>query len=322
MMYAASDIVNSTRTAHLSGMQKSHGHLLKHFSGHLELDDFKYFRDWDRLIDIEADATNHVVTTSWLTPSCEGESLSGATVTSLVLDLNDRREQNMGAKPTKLVIARRSKDSPFKTLFTSLHVECGNHVVISTDNTSLCEVSLNGHPSRRRQMHIARGFVDLVEDHRIVIRLSVQEYDQIALYVRKNGDISSIDKIKFRLDKDDISTGIGTLRQNLINLFTTDITPFGNGESDPRLTQGTLVRNRFSWLRDVVVRLRSPSFGTIDPSTIFTRPSVSVISVPGCSLERLQSEFQHLNVDQQSAIASVFNAKDYSLIQGMPGTGK
>ena len=322
MMYAASDIVNSTRTAHLSGMQKSHGHLLKHFSGHLELDDFKYFRDWDRLIDIEADATNHVVTTSWLTPSCEGESLSGATVTSLVLDLNDRREQNMGAKPTKLVIARRSKDSPLKTLFTSLHVECGNHVVISTDNTSLCEVSLNGHPSRRRQMHIARGFVDLVEEHRIVIRLSVQEYDQIALYVRKNGDISSIDKIKFRLDKDDISTGIGTLRQNLINLFTTDITPFGNSESDPRLTQGTLVRNRFSWLRDVVVRLRSPSFGTIDPSTIFTRPSVSVISVPGCSLERLQSEFQHLNVDQQSAIASVFNAKDYSLIQGMPGTGK
>ena len=322
MMYAASDAVNPTRTVPLSGMQKSHGHLLKHFSGHLELGDFQYFRDWDRLIDIEAAATNRVITTSWLTPSCEGELLSGATVTSLVLDLNDRGEQSKEAKPTKLVIARRSKDSPLNTLFTSLHVECGNHVVLSTDNTSLCEVNLNDHPSRRRQMQIARGFVDLVEEHRIVIRFSVQEYDQIALHVRKIKDFSSIDEIKFRLDKDDISTGIGTLRQNLINFFTTDITPFGKAESDPRLTQGILVRNRYSWLRDVVVRLRVPSFGTIDPSALFTRPLVSVASVPGCSLERLQLEFQSLNVDQQNAIASVFNAKDYSLIQGMPGTGK
>ena len=326
MMYYASDANNAPQHAPSRGVYRSHGQLLNHFTGHLEPDDLNYFRDWDRLMDLEADATIRLTTSSWLMDSMDGEAESGTTVSSLILELGAIGEQSgTEDKQTVNIVARRSKDSPLATHFTSMNIESGNHVIVSTDTTSLCEpekVNSNGHRSRRKQMQIARGYIDSIKEDQIVIRFSVQEYSQIALYARKTGTAVSMEEIKFRLDKDDVSTGIGTLRQNLINLFTTDITPFGSKESDPRLTQGTLVRNRFSWLRDVVVRLRTPFFGDLPQSAMFMRPSGNAVSVPGCSLEHLRSEFWQLNDDQKRAVEKVFQAKDFSLIQGMPGTGK
>ena len=327
MMYLASDTNNAKHVVPSNNLQKSHGQLLNHFTGHLKPDDLNYFRDWDRLIDLEADATTHSTTISWLIPSPECEAELGTTVSSLVLDLSNPHEQASIENNNDVdVNARRSKESPLVADFTSLNIEPGNHVILSTDATSLSEqrdkVIVKGIQSPRRQMQIARGSLATVEKDRIVIRFSVQEYSQITLYVSNLGRIRNIEHITFRLDKDEVSTGVGTLRQNLINLFTTDITPFGSKESDPRLTQGTLVRNRFSWLRDVVVRLRSPVFGDLPRNKMFARPTGVFETLPGCSLELLRLDFEKLNDDQQRAVEKVFNANDYSLIQGMPGTGK
>jgi DNA replication ATP-dependent helicase Dna2 len=45
-------------------------------------------------------------------------------------------------------------------------------------------------------------------------------------------------------------------------------------------------------------------------------------SWPGCDLMDLFMEYADLNDDQQKAVETVLTANDYSMIQGLPGTGK
>jgi DNA replication ATP-dependent helicase Dna2 len=84
----------------------------------------------------------------------------------------------------------------------------------------------------------------------------------------------------FRIDKDELSGGMGRIRDNLAQLF------YADGDS-----------RRLS----LVVDLRPPVFG----------------SVPA-----LPPSTSHLNPNQLSALSKVLSAEDYSLILGMPGTGK
>lgn len=44
--------------------------------------------------------------------------------------------------------------------------------------------------------------------------------------------------------------------------------------------------------------------------------------IKGCDLENLAFDFTELNTDQQRAVERVISAKDYALLQGLPGTGK
>lgn len=46
------------------------------------------------------------------------------------------------------------------------------------------------------------------------------------------------------------------------------------------------------------------------------------LDVPGCDLARLKRDFSKLNSDQQGAVMKSISAEDFSIIQGLPGTGK
>ena len=93
--------------------------------------------------------------------------------------------------------------------------------------------------------------------------------------------------VLYRLDKDEFSNGMATVRNNLIRI----------------MQQGTFGA---SALRSLIIEDRPPRFAPTIKSS-FLATSVSQTT---------------LNVDQRAAVKKVLSAKDYALVLGMPGTGK
>lgn len=90
--------------------------------------------------------------------------------------------------------------------------------------------------------------------------------------------------IRYRLDQDEFSNGMATVRNNLVQMMANDV------PAAPRI-------------RSLIVDLAAPRFKTA--------PTQYTISDQGS-----------LNVDQKRAIEKVMSAQDYALVLGMPGTGK
>jgi DNA replication ATP-dependent helicase Dna2 len=90
--------------------------------------------------------------------------------------------------------------------------------------------------------------------------------------------------VRYRLDQDEFSNGMSTVRNNLVQMMANDV---------PQAAR----------VRQLIVDLDSPRFKTV--STQYTL-----------------TENDSLNVDQKKAIEKVMSAQDYALVLGMPGTGK
>ncbi|EHK49853.1 hypothetical protein TRIATDRAFT_234113 [Trichoderma atroviride IMI 206040] len=90
--------------------------------------------------------------------------------------------------------------------------------------------------------------------------------------------------IRYRLDQDEFSNGMATVRNNLIQMMANDVP--------------AAVR-----IRELIVDLEPPRFKSV--ATQYT-----------------VTDGESLNVDQQRAIEKVMSAQDYALVLGMPGTGK
>ena len=150
-------------------------------------------------------------------------------------------------------------------------------------------------------MHIVRGVVHKTTDTHLQVLASREDLTRMVNIVKE----SASEKILFRLDKDDTATGIGTLRQNLVNLFTGDFkSPDGPGSQ----TEQT----RLSWLRDVLIRMRKPVFDKALVKSMFTpSPGTRVTAVPGCDLMDLCFEFSTLNPDQRAAAEQVWQYATY-----------
>ncbi|QUC21413.1 uncharacterized protein UV8b_05656 [Ustilaginoidea virens] len=90
--------------------------------------------------------------------------------------------------------------------------------------------------------------------------------------------------IRFRLDQDEFSNGMATVRNNLIQMMANDVA------TAPQL-------------RRLVIDLAPPRFKT-------------------ASTQYAVAGGESLNIDQVRAIEKVMSTRDYSLVLGMPGTGK
>lgn len=90
--------------------------------------------------------------------------------------------------------------------------------------------------------------------------------------------------IRYRLDQDEFSNGMATVRNNLVQIMANHL---------PEARH----------IRELIVDLAPPRFKST--STQYTI-----------------SDQASLNVDQKRAIEKVMSAKDYALVLGMPGTGK
>ena len=344
MMYAASD------TANAPAIQRTHGKLMNHYTGHLGQVEMEYFLDWDRMVDLESRAGRHDIAKAWLKSSQERERMTGKTFSDLVfatsVQFGQESTPSAEACPSntdgdKMILRfDRAPGSSMTTPLNSLKIENKSHVVLSTDGVSLrpCERH-GGAKVFRHQMNVFRGIVEKVSDTNISILASrndlLQVQDLISLWQessssRINGDGSAL---RFRLDKDDIATGTGTLRQNLIKLFTADVPTFkqkrkqdggnnGNGPNDKGDVDSRLQR-RMPWLRRAVIQMDSPQFDNTTNNSMFDPTCFKgAPTVKGCQFDQLSAQYSSLNVDQKHAVDKVVSAKDYAIIQGLPGTGK
>ncbi|EFX01003.1 DNA replication helicase [Grosmannia clavigera kw1407] len=97
---------------------------------------------------------------------------------------------------------------------------------------------------------------------------------------------------RYRLDKDEFSNGMATVRNNLVQIMA-----------------GPKAGDAAEAIRRLVVDLEAPRF------------RAEVKTENRSETEDSGSDGQ-LNVDQRQAIAKVMRAQDYALVLGMPGTGK
>eukprot|EP00977_Amphora_coffeiformis_P004632 scaffold1000_cov166-Amphora_coffeaeformis.AAC.22 len=283
-------------------------HLLKRYTEHLTSDELDYFVTWDRLIDYEASAMVRPVAMKWLQSSAEQEAATGRTVSALVIKNTERIADSMNSKGKfMLVTLERLPSSVQQTSLCSLGLGDGCHAIISVDDATAGTLKR----SRRPRMQLARGIVHQSTEDELVLRVSESDVERIRRNVTGTKDDETT---TFRLDRDEVATGLGTLRRNVVDFIT--------GDKSEDVLESPMSR-RLPKLRETILRLREPVYcATMDYKMFDVPKSKSVPNVPGLDLFEMAIEFTDMNTDQRRAIEKAMKAKDYTLIQGLPGTGK
>lgn len=130
---------------------------------------------------------------------------------------------------------------------------------------------------------LARGFIIELAPDSVVLGVD-HELDEEMIQDRLRGRRERfMDRVIFRIDKDELFGGMARIRDNLAQLFY-------SGVDSRRL--------------ELVVDLAKPRF--LEDSLV----------------AHTASTLYHLNKDQRLAVRTVLRAEDYALILGMPGTGK
>lgn len=302
---------------------------LERFTGLLDESDFSYFRTWDRLLDLEEIASKQSISEAWLEESTKREISTGQCISSLVYDEQQSHIEGGLRNPNSpaIICLKRAPDSLLHTPLCNLKIETGCFLTISTDTTTLDACNFKpgsylrpNNGSRiirpfRFQMHVFRGVLVRADKNHIFVRASQDELGRVLSIISRYRDsASSSEDLKWRADKDDLSCGIGTLRQNLVNLLTKDREQIDKQKKDQDLRR-LIMEKRLGRLRNFVIRLNPPTFSEDLKAQMFN-PKTEIPTLPGCDFMDLLMEFVELNVDQRAAVEKTMSTNDYTLIQG------
>ncbi|KAF7950665.1 uncharacterized protein EAE97_002217 [Botrytis byssoidea] len=276
-------------TGETSGMKEKFDEVVKHLTPRHK----EFFLKWDDLLTKEEKDSLKFRRELWTMLSSEREKL-GRCFSNVIIEEGSAYEDQNNEKINRYrytMIKPKNTAAPGFSFMDS-QIIVGEPIVISDEK---------GH------FALAKGYVTNVRKNRITVavdrrlhnaRIRQPGFDEInnqvfasIMEVAAEGSTpaNSIGKIKedpilYRLDKDEFSNGLATVRNNLIQIMTEG--PFGSRE-----------------IRSLVVDLKPPRFKP--HSTQYTLKDRSCI-----------------NVDQRRAIEKVMSAQDYALVLGMPGTGK
>ncbi|EJT99626.1 Dna2-domain-containing protein [Dacryopinax primogenitus] len=236
-------------------------------TSHISSRQATFFRTWERLVSLEENDMNRFRAELWTMTAQARESAGRCFADMVVIPLREEDKRFLeGDRKIHTHTARFVKRATItqrgETLLNG-HISVGDPVVVSADPGLLA---------------LARGFVLSLSPDAVVLGLD-HAVDEEAL---KELPIKDVADLVWRIDKDELSTGISRLRDNLAQLF------YASGDERRR---------------SLVVDLDPPTFASnpaFDPSELSSA----------------------LNAPQRTAIAKVAAAKDYALILGMPGTGK
>lgn len=203
-------------------------------------------------------------------------------------------------KPVKLESSDPRKIRSFSYRFTKRDFQLP---VLQKSGLHASDSLLNGHMSvgdaiivsvEPDLMGIAKGYITGLTPEEVTIgtdhKLDPQDIGERARS-KLGGNALFDDVVEFRIDKDEMFTGMAKMRYNLSCLFYV--------EGDARRLE-------------LVVDLRPPVFNKQYDELLESpqyAPTLREISNP-------------LNSSQRLAMERVLNAEDYALILGMPGTGK
>lgn len=252
-----------------------------------------FFVKWDILLTKEEAETMRHRRELWTMLSHEREKL-GRCFAHVVIEPGSGVEQIGASKINRFeyTLVKHSAVSGFS--FTESQISAGEAIVISDEK---------GH------FALAKGYVTNVRRKRITVSVDRRLHNAWVrgpnFDIETNQDFQGIMQVPdddaatamaqtqgerqpvvYRLDKDEFSNGMATVRNNLVALM--DDNAF-----------------RSSDLRSLIIDNRAPVFGNT-PSTIPFPASNSL----------------YMNADQEAAVAKVMAAQDYALVLGMPGTGK
>ncbi|MCJ1461687.1 Tripartite DNA replication factor [Pseudocyphellaria aurata] len=273
-----------------SGMRETFNNVTKH----LKPDHQKFFQKWDDLITKEEKVVMKLRRELWTMQSEEREKV-GRCFSNVIIDPEFQYEQPDGPKMSRFMYAFKKQNLAATFSFAESQITAGEPIVISDEK---------GH------FALASGFVARVQKHSIHLtvdrRLHNARVRQTDFDADRNQAFTGImevvedgvgrstfipadpqESVLYRIDKDEFSNGMATVRNNLIQLMDRDA--FGAQA-----------------LRRLIVEGVAPTFTPTSTQHIHAN-SASQAS---------------LNVDQERAIEKVMTAKDYALVLGMPGTGK
>jgi DNA replication ATP-dependent helicase Dna2 len=262
--------------------------------GHLTSTHLAYFKKWMRLVDIESADLLRFDKVAWAIPGPEREIKHRKCLSSL--QLVEAKVGSQGRQEHVYTFQRHPASNARYQLSTQsllAHVDfnSGDKVSISTENGHF------GLVSSAVIRKISAEVIEIVTDTKIKVPHCVD-----------------LTVVVFRLDDTVYKTGLELAKQNLLSLF---VGKAGAGASHavygtiaPSDNLGDVKR------RSLIVDLAEPTFRD---STSFKFIGTQV---KGCSQLDVEKQFNTLNEDQKAAVMKVFNAQDYCLLQGMPGTGK
>ncbi|KAL2133720.1 hypothetical protein VTI74DRAFT_1846 [Chaetomium olivicolor] len=270
-----------------SGLNEKFDELVEHLTPtHQE-----FFLKWEELLTKEEKESQKLRRELWTMLSTEREKL-GRCFANVIIEEGSASEDKHSAKINRFTYTFiKEKPVPgFSFLDSQLTV--GEPIVVSDEQ---------GH------FALALGYVTAVKKQRISVavdrrlhnaRIRQPGFDEINNQVfasimevapegarpeQSQGKIKQA-PIRYRLDKDEFSNGMATVRNNLVQVMANG--PTGSAE-----------------IRRLVVDLDPPKF----------KATPTQYTIPGKD---------SLNVDQKAAVEKVMSARDYALVLGMPGTGK
>jgi CRISPR/Cas system-associated exonuclease Cas4 (RecB family) len=239
-----------------------------------------FFRHWWKLLDEEEVDINYIRKDIWSQPA-DIRELSGRCLANMVLNLN-ACQIDPEMSQWKYNFVRALDQRPLLS-----NISVGDPVVVS---------SMEGH------INLAMGFVVHMTSTDMMLSLTeplrnppqtgpgfeALNNQTFNSFIRVRSDVHQYytkNNIQYRIDKDDMSTGMSMLRNNLVMLTAK--------------SEENEFRNRR--LRELIIDLKKPDYHTVAPKLPPT---------------------PNMNPDQRNALKRVLQAKDYNLILGMPGTGK
>ncbi|XP_072955528.1 DNA replication ATP-dependent helicase/nuclease JHS1 isoform X1 [Typha angustifolia] len=258
------------------------GDVYDNLVNHLSTAHCNFLKHWDRLIDLEAKASQVSKKEILQSHKLKGEKSTNS-LSSLILDVRNKLLGDASCGSDRYIYHfvrqklcpgkdQEQVDPPGPRVNNlDCTLRCGDCVVLSTESGRVA---------------VANGVISDINCSSVSVslrrRLRLPGSDSLS----EMGDIS---REVWRIDKDEVSSSFATMRFNLIQLFA----------QSPRN----------SHLRKMIVDLEAPRF---DSGGLFSQdPAISYV----------RSE-KSLNNDQRRSIQKILTAKDYALILGMPGTGK
>ncbi|KAK0117680.1 Tripartite DNA replication factor [Cadophora gregata] len=270
-----------------SGMKAKFDEVVKHLTPkHKE-----FFLKWDDLLTKEEKESLKFRRELWTMLSSEREKL-GRCFSNVIIEPGSAYEEKDNPKINRYRYSLVKPDPPPGFSFLDSQIIVGEPIVISDEK---------GH------FALANGFVTHVRKKRVTVavdrrlhnaRIRQPGFDEIENQVfasimevapegssleEADGKIKE-DPIRYRLDKDEFSNGMATVRNNLIQVMSDG--SFGSRH-----------------IRGLVVDLNEPRFKTQATAYVL-------------------QDRENINIDQRRAIQKVMSAEDYALVLGMPGTGK
>ena len=253
-------------------------------TGHLSQPHADFFKTWERLIALEERDMMRFKKELWTLSAGERDIL-GRCFADMVLDTSPITEGpiNAGAsKIHKFTYRFRRRVGVGAESLLNGHMNVGDAVTVSVLPDLFA--LCRGFILELGPQHVVLGV-----DHALDVMVIHERLRQRSRHSRSDAKRPTI-QISFRIDKDEFSAGMGRLRDNLASLFYVG----GDG-----------IRLR------LVVDLTPPIFDSESELLEAVRAS------PDC-----RTLARSLNARQMLAVEKVVCSRDYTLILGMPGTGK